>query len=390
MTSKEKQNKHKKHAKLEKPELGEYGRNELGLIGASCGIIQKFSNELTSKLSDRWNLAYVDADHSSADNVEGQPFNGKFNFTDKIGYHRLDMLSAPNSFERHALFNGQDIILVNGNHFRAEAQIVFIHTDKKESLKRKLDRLTNIEMVVMVDDTPVYDFVADLITDQTPIHTIDEVDAIASWMHAWMVSRSNQINGLVLAGGKSQRLGHDKTTINYHGTSHRELLAKILRVRCQDTYLSCRADQSSLIESEISLLPDAFEGLGPYGGILSAFKKHPNHAWFVIASDLPFALEDAVDYLLERRDPSKFATAFYNNITEFPDPLMTIWEPKAYPVLLRFLSQGYSCPRKVLINSDIKVIEPADQSWLMNVNTKEDLNKAKETLKESVSVGKSS
>ena len=380
MTSTGNHKKHRKHAKLEKPELGEYGRNELALIGAPCGIIQNFADNLISSLTDRWNIAYVDADHSSADDDNKVPFKGKFNFTDKIGYHRLDTLSAPNRFERHTLFNGQDIILINGNHFAGNAQIVFIHPDKKESLKRKLDRLTNVEMVIRVDDTPVFDFVSEFITDQTPIHSIDDIDAITSWMHAWMISRANQINGLVLAGGKSQRLGQDKTTINYHGTAHRELLGKILRVRCQDTYLSCREDQTDIVESEFPLLPDAFTGLGPYGGILSAFKKHPNHAWFVIASDLPFALEDAIDHLLERRDPSKIATAFYNDVTDFPDPLMTIWEPKAYPVLLRFLGQGYSCPRKVLINSDIKIVKPQNQNWLTNVNTPEDLREVKEEL----------
>jgi len=372
--------KHSKHTKLEKPELGEYGRNELALIGAPCSVIQKFADGLISALSDKWNMAYIDADHSSADDNSVLPFSGKVRFTDKIGYHRLDTTAAPNIHERHALFNGQDIILINGNHFGGSAQIVFIHPDKKESLKRKLDRLTNVEMIITTDDTPAFEFLSDLITDQTPVHSINDIESIASWMDAWMISRSNQINGLVLAGGKSQRLGQDKTTINYHGIAHRELLAKILRVRCQDTYLSCRADQSGQIETEFPLLPDNFTGLGPYGGILSAFQKHPNHAWFVIASDLPFALEDAIDYLLERRDPSKIATAYHNHITDFPDPLMTIWEPKAYPVLLQFLGQGYSCPRKVLINSDIAIVEPADQNWLTNVNTPEDLTRVKESI----------
>ncbi len=377
MTSTEK---HRKHAKLAKPEFGEYGRHELALIGAPCGVIQKFADTLISRLSDQWNIAYIDADHGSADENASPPFSGQLRYTDKIGYRRFDLLSNPNKFERHALFNEQDLILINGNHFLGSAQIVFIHPDKKESLARKLDRLTNVEMIITVDNTPVYDFLSEMVTDQTPVHSIEDLDSIKSWMHAWMISRANQINGLVLAGGKSLRLGQDKTTIEYHGTAHRELLAQILRVRCQDTFLSCRAEQTDKIDTEFPLLPDTFTGLGPYGGILSAFKKYPNHAWLVVASDLPFALDDAIDYLLERRDPSKIATAFYNDVTNFPDPLMTIWEPKAYPVLLRYLSQGYSCPRKVLINSDIAVVQPADQNWLTNVNTPEDLSKVRVTL----------
>jgi molybdopterin-guanine dinucleotide biosynthesis protein A len=59
---------------------------------------------------------------------------------------------------------------------------------------------------------------------------------------------------------------------------------------------------------------------------------------------------------------------------------MTIWEPRAYPVLLNFLAQGYSCPRKALINSDIQEVEVEDERWLLNVNTAEDLKRALEEL----------
>jgi len=52
--------------------------------------------------------------------------------------------------------------------------------------------------------------------------------------------------------------------------------------------------------------------------------------------------------------------------------LITLWEPKAYSRMFQFLVQGYSCPRKVLINSDIKLLE-AEKNWLKNVNSPEDL-----------------
>ena len=62
------------------------------------------------------------------------------------------------------------------------------------------------------------------------------------------------------------------------------------------------------------------------------------------------------------------ATAFYDSDNKFPEPLITIWEARAYPILLQFLSQGYSCPRKVLINSDIELLAAPNVSELKNVN----------------------
>jgi molybdopterin-guanine dinucleotide biosynthesis protein A len=55
-----------------------------------------------------------------------------------------------------------------------------------------------------------------------------------------------------------------------------------------------------------------------------------------------------------------------------PEPLITIWEPKSYGTMLSFLAQGYSCPRKVLMNSDARIITAPNPEKLTNVNTPED------------------
>ena len=58
---------------------------------------------------------------------------------------------------------------------------------------------------------------------------------------------------------------------------------------------------------------------------------------------------------------------------------MTIWEPRAYPVMLEFLAQGISCPRKVLINSDVKLVE-TDDVYIYNVNTPEEYDSIRKDL----------
>ena len=64
---------------------------------------------------------------------------------------------------------------------------------------------------------------------------------------------------------------------------------------------------------------------------------------------------------------------------EFPEPLITIYEPKAYPILLQYLAQGYSCPRKMLINSDVEIVEIEDD-FIRNINTPEEFKAAKEEI----------
>jgi molybdopterin-guanine dinucleotide biosynthesis protein A len=115
--------------------------------------------------------------------------------------------------------------------------------------------------------------------------------------------------------------------------------------------------------------------LGPYGAILTAMMSAPDAAWLVIATDLPFVTGETLQQLIANRNPAKVATAFLNPATGFPEPLITLWEPKAYPVLLSYLAQGNVCPRKALINSDTQIIEARDPQWLVNVNTPEELTK---------------
>jgi len=374
------QEKHKKHADLVRPDFGDYGRNELAILGAPCGIIQKLADRMISSVEHRWNIAYIDADHAHGDEEPEPPFSGNQRFTDKIAFRQLEMRTDPNKHEIRPLLDSNDLILINGNHFIGTSQIVMIHPKKKESLSRKLDRLTDVQLVIkMSSEDTIYPFLEDHIDDDVPVYTMDQEDEIISWFEGHLETTVPPLHGLVLAGGKSQRLGHDKTVIKYHGEEHWVHLAKTLSDSCDRVYVSRRPGQNEL-EDDFVTLEDEFVGLGPFGGILTAFKNDPNSAWLVVASDLPFA-PDAIDALLAQRNPSKVATAFHNPDTGFPDPLMTIWEPRAYPVLLSFLAQGYSCPRKALINSDIQEVEIEDPKWLLNVNTAEDLDRAISKLK---------
>jgi molybdopterin-guanine dinucleotide biosynthesis protein A len=145
-------------------------------------------------------------------------------------------------------------------------------------------------------------------------------------------------------------------------------MSDLLAAFCQETYLSCRPEQIQDIPKNYTALPDSFSDLGPYGAILSAFRHRPNVAWFVVACDLPLLDADALQQLIENRNPSKIATAFNSPDNEFPEPLITIWEPKSYMILLQFLAQGFSCPRKVLINNEIQLINSHHTKALTNVN----------------------
>ncbi len=382
--------KHQKHAKLTRPNFGNFSRHEWAIIGTPCGNIQQLATQLTARLSAEYKVAYVDADHQSADQEAEQGKDPKSPmahgatqvYTDKITHHRFDLDEKLDSYQFRQYFNTQDLVLVNGNHFKAKRQIVIIDPKKEASLAKKLDRLTDIALILLTESgQEIYPFLKEHLGEQQPpVMQMSEVDSIAQWLLREMKDNQAPLFGLVLAGGKSQRMGRDKGLIDYHGKPQREYAADLLSEVCDQVFLSCRPDQVDDIASNYPLLPDTFNGLGPFGAILSAFREYPDHAWMVIACDLPLLDASTLKQLHDNCNPSKVATAFQSPVNEFPEPLIAIWEPRAYPILLQFLAQGYSCPRKVLINSEIELIEARKAESLMNVNLPEEVEAAKQKL----------
>jgi len=380
---------HQKHAKLNRPGFGEFGRNELAILGTPCGNIRQLASKIIGQLSPDWKVAYVDADHKTA-NLESTgsqtpdtaiASGASLKFTDKISFRRLDYKQQFNPFQNSILFNEQDLVLVNGNHFKAQSQIVVI--DPAKSLAQKLDKLTDVRLLILREKgMAIPDYLRQHLPnlEQISVLTLDDEQLLADFVQKFLNQRVPELNGLVLAGGRSSRMQKDKGSLHYHGKSQREHLHQLLTGFCKEVYISTNREQAAAPGEHLSAIEDSFLGLGPLGGILSALQREPDKAWLTVACDLPYLSEHTIHYLVQHRNPSKMATAFLDPEGKFPEPLITIWEPKSYPLLLQFLCQGYSCPRKVLINSDVALLQAPDVRDLRNVNYPEESRAAMQEL----------
>jgi molybdopterin-guanine dinucleotide biosynthesis protein A len=189
-----------------------------------------------------------------------------------------------------------------------------------------------------------------------------------------------KIYGLVLAGGKSVRMGHDKGAMMWHGKEQRYHMADLLGSVCSDVFISCRAEQAGEIDPAYKTLTDTYEGGGPIIALLSAFKSNPDVAWLVTACDLPLLDAATLEHLIKNRNTSGIATTFQSSFDGLPEPLITIWEPASYAALLAHYNEGKTCPRKALIRNQerVTIVQAPDADALMNANTPEDAQKVKD------------
>lgn len=183
---------------------------------------------------------------------------------------------------------------------------------------------------------------------------------------------NRDLYGLVLLGGQSHRMGEDKSQLVYHDKTQQEHVADLLGSVTAKTFLSARKNQDILTRLEI--IYDAFEDIGPLNGLLSAFQKYPNKAWLVMAIDLPMMDREGLEELLQGRDQAKDATAFWSPAKDFGEPLVTIWEPSSYPLILEFVEKGILSPRKVLTQIKTKLLTISDARKLQNINSPEERN----------------
>lgn len=186
-------------------------------------------------------------------------------------------------------------------------------------------------------------------------------------------SHSLALFGLVLAGGKSSRMGVDKGLIEFYGVPQREYAFAMLTKFCQKVFLSCKSEKD--IPKELNPLPDKFEIESPLNGILSAFHFNSRCAWLTVPVDMPLINEEVLRYLLQHRDPHKLATCFFDSDGENPEPLVALWETKAHPFLRAFYESGMTSPRNFLKQADVHMIAAPDSNILTNINSPEELKK---------------
>ena len=178
------------------------------------------------------------------------------------------------------------------------------------------------------------------------------------------------LNGLVLAGGRGSRLGRDKASLDYHGTSQARWLHGLLAPRCARTWVSVR-DAAQAAEpsfSGLETLTDAARVVGPAAGLVAAFRLAPDAAWLLVAVDMPLLDAAALETLVASRDPRAVATG-YQHADGTAEPLCTIWEPAAADLLA---AEGSPSLRRVLEGSNVRLLEPAESHWLKSVNTDAD------------------
>lgn len=264
-------------------------------------------------------------------------------------------------------FKDCDVVLVEGHKYSEHPKFLFLDNEGMALQEYLEGKVTGVIGTIYSNEVRK--------VDGLPTFHFDDIKGIVSYLEFRIKESTEKVllHGLVLAGGKSSRMGQDKALLDYHGMPQAKYLLETLEILNVKSFVSCREEQlhrNGLSGSPVII--DRFIDFGPLGGILSAMSQYPDKAWLVIACDLPFVNAKNIADLIFEYDPLKQATAYFNEERKQFEPLFTIYGPGMYSRMLHFLAEGIQCPQKVLFNSSVKRLRLETQSFLENANTPED------------------
>ena len=189
----------------------------------------------------------------------------------------------------------------------------------------------------------------------------------------------NNILGVVLAGGKSQRFGEDKSQAKLHGKILIDYIISEIIDEFNEILIVTNNNIKFKKSDKISTTKDFKEGLGPLGGILTAMRwiknEKKNYKWISsFPSDTPFFTKEELHLFYKNIDIQKSKLFFIKN-KKTRHNIFGLWSIDLMDKLEFDLEKG---ERKVeiwadsvgveMINIDFKKKDP-----FFNINTKKDL-----------------
>jgi molybdopterin-guanine dinucleotide biosynthesis protein A len=193
-----------------------------------------------------------------------------------------------------------------------------------------------------------------------------------------------KISGIVLAGGKSLRLGHDKIIEKVGDTSLIEKVVSRLEPLSEEIIIVTaeeRAFPQLTGHLKVKAASDIFPGRGSLGGIYTGLVRSSSFYNLVVAADMPFLNEPLLRYMIEASDGFDFVLP---RVGKWFEPLHAVYSRNCVPAIKTILDQG----KRVIVElfnyvrvryieeEEIDRFDPGHLSFF-NVNTREDLERAK-------------
>ena len=186
----------------------------------------------------------------------------------------------------------------------------------------------------------------------------------------------HEITGIILAGGKSRRMGTEKGLIEFDGKPLIQYAIEALEPLCDTILISTNGHSYDLFSYQ--KVADKFPNSGPMGGIYSCLKISKSDKNIVLSCDMPFIKTRLISDLIQTADDYDLIIPWHGG-HKF-EPMCALYNKSVEPVFLSFIQQSnFKIPdtfehlktHKFRIDQSLSYYS---KELFFNVNSKEDLD----------------
>ncbi len=178
----------------------------------------------------------------------------------------------------------------------------------------------------------------------------------------------NKITGIVIAGGKSSRMGQNKALIKYGSIRLIDNAIEILQNFTQNILISSNV---SIQNVSYPIISDEFKNIGPIGGLYSSLKESKSELNIIIPCDVPNVNIGLYNKMIE------LCVDVDAVIPELPngklEPLIACYKKKILPIIDESICNNDYKLVNLLLKIKVRYIDVLDIEQFKNINSPEDL-----------------
>jgi len=278
-------------------------------------------------------------------NQEGEFFNIGTPFSDIVSKHG----NAP-------------FLIIESNSILNEITpeiLIYLTGDSQKPSAKKAEEIADIKRGDRVDALKISDLAMSLSVDESIIRKI-------AWISG---ARPSPLTAIILAGGKSTRMGCEKALLSMGGKS---VIASI------NLSLSKIFDEVIVVTSRenrckfkgMKTVCDKVSGLGPLMGIVTGLKESKTELNFITACDIPEINTQLIYELFAFSEDHDIVVPSFKE--EFKEPLFGVYKKYVIGAAERMLSEHRRRVDSIFSLVNTKIISVENSKWYVNLNTKED------------------
>jgi molybdenum cofactor guanylyltransferase len=192
------------------------------------------------------------------------------------------------------------------------------------------------------------------------------------------MSKDFQVTGIVLAGGKSSRMGADKGLMVFRGKPLVQYSLELLSHFCDRILISSNNPAYNSFGYEV--VADEIAGAGPMGGIAACLGKSSTELNLVLSCDMPLADPAIFRTLLKLSGDFTFVVPL--DSMGRPEPLCAVYKKDSLLIMQKLLAEQSYRMTELYKQAPVRLVTtdeypmPFHEKWFMNLNTLQDFDSA--------------